>query len=574
MNNTNTPVQEPNSGHFDVGFHPGSTPLANSTGAEERGSFPEPNLEANHGAWTAANAATNLRGNGTLSIEPARPSSAAVHAATTVTGLEKPRLDWMHDLVAKQGDGRGNTTPRSYAYDAPAVEDVPLESTPWARLVAVVGRCNQALAEDLHAFYDHKLRPTIRILLEVRCRAEEALEWRNRAAREHNRCLDAKIEELRAKLSEAAQAHESMRRELDQQLALAHDDARHKVALTGGFYDPQNPDPACVLRHQPARLEALAGEMGLPWTPDDDKARLPKVVANALTVGIGMITGVSLGLMTHFYTADTVMRRWPMAVAFAIVGLLIALAFAECLRLGFRAASERYWLGRPLSNWGPILALELLGAMVIVLMDAYIQQQGLMALANLESAMESLSAGRPSHGVSHVGFFLAGMILSLPYVAMNAWHGYLMGRHHACYNRLVNERDRRFATRDHEVRQELEVQQALAAVSKVLEMIREQRALQASIDPTRGEVQQEIAKLEAQRLNEYADFDEETKARIHDAANNYRGAQKEWDLLLEKAKKYWAPTDLSATPEMHARHTLNSNDGLNNAGNNVNNHGH
>jgi hypothetical protein len=452
------------------------------------------------------------------------------------------RPDWMHDTLTRHRDAQGNSFSGTYAYDVPAVDDVPLDQSAWARLVALVEKSNPTLAYNLHAFYERKLRPSIHRVLDVRRQEEEAVARRNAAASAHNKQLEANIAKLRQDEEMAIQKDKAALTALEEPLSRAHREAAHRASLEGVFYDPQSPNPSCVLRHVPASLEALAAELRLPWTPDDEKARLPKALAHVLTVGVGLLMGVSIGIMGRFYTPDLMLKRWPLVLLFGIVGVVIAMAAGESLKLFYKSVSERYWLGLPAGSWVPLLAAALSFSLVLLVADSYVEQQGLMAIVRLEEAMRALSRHAGDHRTPSFLYFLAGIILSLPYIGMNAWHGYLLGRYQACLNRLIAERDRRYAAADDAARERMEVRRALEAISHVHDVLRAKEALEENIRTAQARFQSEIDGLAARRLDDKMELDDRARARIQDAVCNYHGAQREWDLLLEEAKKYWEPT--------------------------------
>jgi hypothetical protein len=475
-----------------------------------------------------------------LNRQEQHQSSESANGSSSGQALARP--DWMHDTLTRQRDAQGNSLAGTYAYDLPTVDDVPLEQTAWAHLVALAEKSNPALAYDLHAFYERKLRPSIHRVLDVRRQEEEAVSRRNAAASAHNKQLEAKIAKLRQDEQLLTQKDKAALAALEDPLSRAHQEAAHRVALAGGFYDPQMPDPSCVLRHAPASLEALAAELRLPWTPDDEKARLPKALAYVLTVGVGLLIGVSLGIMGRFYTPDLLLRRWPLVLLFGVVGVVISMAAGESLKLFYKSVSERYWLGRPASSWVPLLAAALCFSLVLLVADSYVEQQGLMAIVRLEEAMRALSRHDGNHETPGFLYFLAGIILSLPYIGMNAWHGYLLGRYQACLNRLIAERDRRYAAADAASRGQMEVQRALAAISHVHDLLRIKKTREEGIRVVQAQFQAEIDELTARRLNDKTELDDRARARIQDAVRNYHGAQRDWDQLLEEAKKYWVPS--------------------------------
>jgi hypothetical protein len=178
-------------------------------------------------------------------------------------------------------------------YDLPLIEDIPLEQTPWMDIVKVTAKSNRTLAGDLHGHYNHNLRPASRHVATLCRQVEESAVQRAQGAKEHNARVEAQRERQKSQRDAEVRQERGALQALEADLARAHREAAHRVALAGKFYNPQHPDPECVLYHEEESLEALAAELKLPWTPDDDKARLGKVLVTLVTLGTGMLFGIS-----------------------------------------------------------------------------------------------------------------------------------------------------------------------------------------------------------------------------------------------------------------------------------------
>jgi hypothetical protein len=460
-------------------------------------------------------------------------------AEPTVTPPADTQAHREHDLILRRRDRFGNRLGWFYHFNIPTIEDLPLEQTALGAAVAVVRESLPLRAADLAHFYDHKLRPAFRRLLAVRLEEETRLGEYNAGARRSQEEADteqARLEEARDAATHPTHAAVIA---LDADLIAAHQEATAKVARTGGAYDPQNPSPACVLRHERRPLEVIAAEMALPWTHADARDMMSSRLAWGMTTLVGMLIGVSIGVMAGMLPADNLTDRPLLLAIFATLGLAPAWLGKYALRLSGRDAAQRYWLGRPWTNWAPSALLTFGIALVILLADSYVEREGLLANVRLREMVLHLSSGATgqSGGVNETTFFFAAILLSFPYIVLNLWEGYLCGRRDACQNRVRARQEQEFEQADRERRAEPDVQQALDAIVRALDLLRHKGMLLARVAETAAPFEQKITKAEASRLAEREALDEHARCRIQDALDNFLGAQAIFDRMFDEARQ-------------------------------------
>jgi hypothetical protein len=260
-----------------------------------------PHIPANHNGANGTNA-NGTNANGTVPVQPTPTSTTA----DTAQAAPKPGLlrrlaaqwrapkqaargaAWEHDPIARPRDKHDNPQHRDIIFLLPAPgDDKPVAETPKAEYLALIAATLPLRAKCLHDFYDHSVLPLLTRYQDLVREEWERLGGFNTETERHNADLEARRADLEAERDERTRADREAIPALDVPLNEAHRLAAEKVACAGGAYDPQNPAPEAVLRHEKRALEALAGEHGIPWTPGDASRRLSKKFLWALTVGTG-----------------------------------------------------------------------------------------------------------------------------------------------------------------------------------------------------------------------------------------------------------------------------------------------
>lgn len=485
----------------------------------------------------AANSLVNRNGHGNgsgandSSAPQAQPPASLPGSAGAAVGAHRE-----HDLKVRNRDRSGNRLPWSFAFSIPTIEDRPLAETPLAEAVALIKQQMPIRADHLHHFYDEKLRPAYRRVIAVRDEEEARLAAYNAQAQRIEARIDAEQEALRGKRDMAVAKDRDNLVALDAPLSEAHREAAEKAARAGGAYDPENPSEACVLRHERRPLEAIAADLSLPWTPADKKSLMPALASWFTTLLIGVMIGLSIGVMARMLPADNIGGKPVLAALFALIGFAAALAGKWAVKHCAREAGQRYWLGLPWTNWAPWTAFTFLVGGALIVIDSFVEQEGLLAgvrLQNMAAALSGTTAGQ--HGTNEMVYFLAAVILTLGYVITSAWEGYLVGRYDACLNRVRARQETEFHAADDARRIEVPVQETFTAVGRVRDLLRHKAQLMARIAEAVAPWEERIARAEAKRLTERAALSEEARLRVQDALDGLHGAQGTFDQMFDEA---------------------------------------
>lgn len=462
------------------------------------------------------------------------PLSSDSHIAE---GLPAP-----HDLLTRLRDKWGNRLGWSFAFSIPTVDDTPLEQTPLMAGLRVIEAQDPIRAATLHHFYNDKLLNVRKNFLSVLAEENAKQAERNAFAAARNQEITA-AQQVREEERGAAtlNGREALTALEDERLVQAHTDAAEKVAQTGGLYDPSNPSESCVLRHGRSALEAVAAKLGLPGPHRDAHAHLPGWGNWALTGVIGILMGLSLGIVTHVLEADTLVHHLTLAAAFAVIGFAVvgfgvATAAKWAVYGSWYRVGQDYYLGCPRSKWIPMLVVASVASLVVLAVDVVMERQGLLALMNLQMDTDALTghAQGPSLLETITSWFLP-TVITLPYLLCAGSAGYLSGRREETHNRLVARQEQDWAETDTARRADPPVQTALHALALVREVLRRKDVLSARIAALAAPFDAKIAALEGQRLPEREELNVDRCRRIQDALGDFHGAQITFDVMWEEA---------------------------------------
>lgn len=442
-----------------------------------------------------------------------------------------------HDLLTRLRDKWGNRLGWSSVFSIPTVEDVPLEETALAPGLRVVEAQMPLRAATLHHFYDEKLRPALRRFWRVLAEETDALAAQNAFAATRNAEITAQQEALEGDRDAATAPNRLALTALeDGPLADAHGSAADRVAQAGGVYDPNDPSEGCVLRHGRTALEVVAARLALPGPHGDAHAHLPEWLTWAMTGGVGMLVGLSLGIVTHVLEADTLARHLPLAAAFAVLGFGLAMAAKWAVRGAWYRVGQDYYLGCPRPKWGVMLSGAILRSLFVLAVDVVLERQGLLSLMQLQADTQALTghAQAPSL-LGEVVSWIVPLVVTLPYLYCAGDAGYLEGRREEVRNRLAARQEQDWMEADTARRADPLVQEALYALSVVREALRQRDVRAARIAALADPFDAKVAELEGQRLPEREALDTPARHRIQDALDNFHGAQFTFDVMWEEA---------------------------------------
>jgi|GEM_PF-1546288 len=435
---------------------------------------------------------------------------------------------WEHDPIARPRDKHENPQQREIVFLSPAPgDDRPVAQTPKVEYLALIAATHPLRAKWLHDFYDHSVLPLLKRYQDLVREEWEKLAGINAEVERHNADLEARLADLEVEREDKTLTDRQAILALDMPFKEAQRHAAEKVTRAGGAYDPQNPTPEAVLRQEKRTLEALAGEYGIPWTPGDASRRLPKWFLWALTIGTGIVIGLSLAILGTFLDADAIGAQLFVVLGAGVVGFIVASGSGWAVKHFCRAASERYYLAiyhsRGPLYWVPSL-LAATGVIVSVIgMDAAIEFGGLLKAVQLDSATQ---AGVRSIPLSLA--YLVGMVITFGYVLTYGREGALDGRYHPCLNRLLSLQEAEFTARDKEIRARPVVQEALRAIAVVQDVLREKANLEERIEVAAAPFNAAIAQLESLKREPQPELSLEARRRIQDAHDNWVGAHSQY----------------------------------------------
>jgi len=442
-----------------------------------------------------------------------------------------------HDLLTRLRDKWGNRRGWSSVFSVPTVEDRPLGETALAPAVRVIEARLPLRAATLHHFYDEKLHAALHRFRSVLAEETNALAAENAFAAQRNAEITAHQAALEEARDAATQADRKALTALeDGPLAEAHADAAEKVARAGGVYDPNSPSEGCVLRHGRTALEVIAARLGLPGPHGDARAHLPGWAGWGLTGIVGVLMGLSLGIVTHVLEADTLVRHLPLGAAFSVLGFGLAAAAKWAVRGAWYRVGQDYYLGCPRSKWGVMLAGALLRSLAVLAVDVVMERQGLLALMQLQGDTQALTghAQGPSL-LDGLISWVVPLVVTLAYLYCAGDAGYLDGRREEVRNRLHARQEQDWAETDAARRADSSAQTALHALAVVREWLRRRDALAARIDALAAPFDAKIGAWEGQRLPERKELGTPARQRVQDVLDNFHGAQLSFDLMWEEA---------------------------------------
>lgn len=447
-----------------------------------------------------------------------------------------------HDLKTRNRNGRGDREPWSYTYGIPTTDadETPLEQTPLIGALKVIEAILPGRASTLHHYYNRKLGLAQKRQKEVRAEEEAALARRNAQAAEFNAALDRMQAAMRGQQEAAIRSDRDALAALDEPLRQAHDAAAERVARTGGLYDSTDPTETSVLRYTPRALEEVAPDLGLPGPHGDARAHLPGWLGWFLTIAVGVFIGMSLGIITHVLHANIgyLERNWPATLVCAVLGIAISAAIKWGTRVLWYLVGQDLTLRVSTRRWRTVLTLAAAGTLTFGACDAAAERQGLLALAQVDSATRALSAGStaPSSSSMDVAvLWCVALLVTVAYLTCAGVEGYLKGRQEEVLNLVHSRQQSEFTETDTRIRAEETTQDALHAIATVRGLRHRQSLLTTRIAETAAPFDQKIAALEAQRLPERQPMDEQAHRRYQDALDNLHGTQATFDGMFEEA---------------------------------------
>ncbi len=480
--------------------------------------------------------------NGITSL-PARPDSDDV---TVVVAPSEVRSNMpvvaqtvearnTNSLLTRLRDKWGNRLPESFAASVPFLPNKPLEESPLASTFAVIAAERPGQAGRLAALYERLMQALDR-LIAVRAEEEAQIEACNGRVMSRKAAISGEQARLEAARDAVQPEVRSDLKDIEPVLAAAHEEATHKVAATGGTYDPDMPSDACVLRHAHKPQEVAAAHLRLPWIPGDAVYAWVHRLSWALTLLVGAWIGLSIGFVTGIVHPGSLDREWPQAVLLFVLGQVVSVPAYLGIFHTFRIATQRYYLDHKPLSWAPFAALGVAASLAIVCLCANTDRLGLVHLIQLNDATAALD-GQQHTSANDMGYWLVALLVSVPFAIATAAEAYLSGRRTAVPNRIEAERHDHFQQTDTARRAEPVVQEALRVIAYVNEILRRQSALRTQLDAGEAPFTRKLDALTAESgsLQETHALDDAALRRIQDAHDNAQWAQLWLDFEIEWA---------------------------------------
>lgn len=432
-----------------------------------------------------------------------------------------------NDRNTRRRDPDGNRLPGSYAYGHPTPDEARVEETPLIGALGHLAGVEPVIAGWLHYFYNHRLLTRLRECREARDEAE----YERRLPEVIQEEIDRDQNEQRALSAAASQPHRDAALALDGALESASLHAVARSAAIGRSFDPAAPTTEEALRVEVPDLSTFAAAEGLADPRGDAGALLPKGIVTVLTALVGTLIGISFGVIGHALEAAELITDWLPALLFAGIGYGVACFTRQAIVLFHRQAAERHYLGRDARHCLPVLVGALLFDVVVIVVDVVTEARGVLQ-PGVQSAMEVETLRPGSGGRNPAGdllLYLVPLLITAGYVAYSAWEGYLQGRSTVLMNRLLRAQDEELERRRTAHLSDPRVQEALAAILALQEVLRQKEEHLARAAAAERPFLERIATLELRRVPLQLALSTEQRARIQDRHDDLRGTCLEFD---------------------------------------------
>ena len=327
------------------------------------------------------------------------------------------------------------------------------------------------------------------------------IEERNALRKAHNAEIDAKQKAILRERDEASRPCREKLNVLETQQNQLHAAAATAVAEAGGVYDSNEPSESCVLRHEPATLNAVAAKLKLPTRAEAD-THLPVALSWVLTVIVGIAVGISIGILAHVLHADTLTRQPLLTLFFALLGISVSIALKYAVRSAWFLAIRDYFVPTSVAKWASMIALATAFTTGLFVSDLVVERGGLLVIQSLLHSTAMLAGGSRSgdNFWENVAYWFAAAVFTLGYLLCAGYEGAIAGEQAAVHNRLVLQQQEDYKQADAGVRSDPKIQAALLAIAVVKDGLRQIAREETRLEAIESPFDAKIAALEAQRL--------------------------------------------------------------------------
>jgi hypothetical protein len=488
----------------------------------------------------------DLNNNNHKDADPAPPPAANGAPAAAMPLPPGPRRSAAVDPIPAQRSPAGGTVPAPVIYKTCA----PGSQAEYTSVSAFI----ESLAKGtpgrggIGPVKEHHLR----MLLE-RARAQtdrhrkvhddevSIMEAHNEHAAEMGRWIDSRKEAEMEKCRAATRPIEDKLQEAENTCSRRAEDANAKAVRAGGTVDPHAPSEESVLRLKAPDLRALAARLRLPFidptppAPKPFRKHLSSFLPACFTVLIGAMMGISIGFLSGCIGADNLSQHPFLVFLFILLGIAAAGMGALAIDLTHKIASERFYLGLPVSEWMTSALLAFLVDGGLLMIDINVEYRGILANAQWWGNSDLPPGSTPVSPDQALGLILAAGLLTLGYVVSYAARAYLAGRREPVLGRLIAQQSVEMAQADAERRSHPDVRSALDSVGQLKQQQGVCSRLRDQVAQIRAPYDQEIARLEALRVPMLHELPQEAQRRIQDAYHQLLGTHAELDKAITSA---------------------------------------
>lgn len=474
------------------------------------------------------------------------------HPASAIVSVDPAplngRLPVDHDPLVRRRDKFGNRLANQGAYDPPIAGELGLDESQVRHLLDRLEGQKPLHAEWLRYFYHEKLHPAHARFKRVLEEEQAALAKRQRRYQEHNEGREAEARRIEETKAEALSLVTSQRQNAESELEDAHSRAARDFARIGQTYDPDAPAEGNLLEARKSTLQEEADHNEDPYYEKEGRWHLlPWPVTTFFSLVVGLLLGVSLGVVGGFFEPDNFQRKLAIVGVSAIVGIGVALFSRYAVLVAFKLCGEQSLLHQRAGKRALVYLLATLVLAAIFVTDMFVERQGILKLAQINNSVDSLGGAGGFDITPDWLYYLVAAVVMLGYLVYSAYEGFIKGRREVILNRLRRSK----ADRDVELHRELvdrpEVQSALESLARVRECSSRAARLKEEATLLAEPFDRRIEEARAAKQNVPLDMEPHQLHRIQDCYDNLLGAQRMFDQRVEHLLKQLEP--LEGMPE-------------------------
>ena len=423
-----------------------------------------------------------------------------------------------NDPLPPSFDDEGQPKTRRIVFQSPTPPSArPVKDTARKQGIEEIAKEFPGRAAELEAELDDGVQAARDRHLDDERAAWERLENENAEVERRNMALETRRAELETERDEAIQPDKERLLKLQEPLAQACGHAGAAVTRAHGVFDPENVDALVIRNSMAMPLAALAGRLALPLVPEDRD--WGENVARWTDIGSGMLFGTSLGLLAGFFEVSALQTLQPGPLAMWLIsmglGSVVTVEASHSLVGSAARLSELRWVGQDAKGCAPAL-LRLTGETAALLtIWTMVDGHGIMKSVSLHAANNGGGGGGAMMTLA------AGAAAAVPFVAFALTRGSRQGRLRGVTLKLQG-------AQEDELRARSEVAEAMAAVSQVTEIERQQWVVSERIAQMCQPFEVELSRLAALVREPRFDLHESEKQKLRKTHDEWFEAFGDW----------------------------------------------